>query len=341
MKIATLISGLLAASLTAVAAPAAATGPAGSEDALAAGDTAFIGVTAATLWVEPGLARDIDAPSLSDPVDLDRWNENLEDTELRRWLTGKLETQAVYGSRVEVLDIEGDWAHVAVAEQSTPRDERGYPGWLPAAQLREDDRFERLQERRSRAVVTAKRAALAADPKGNRVLQDLSFNTELPVLARTPRAVRVALPGGGGAWLDAADVDVYAPGQDPAQPSGDDLVATAEQFLGLRYLWAGVSSYGFDCSGFTYSVHRAHGIDIPRDSGVQAEAGQEVAVEDLQPGDLLFFAEPGGVGRVHHVGMYIGDGRMIHAPNAAESVSIVDWQDWDAADEFSGARRMI
>ena len=73
----------------------------------------------------------------------------------------------------------------------------------------------------------------------------------------------------------------------------------------------------------------------------QATTGTDVEVSDLQAGDLLFFAEPGGEGQVHHVGMYIGNGEMIHAPNASTSVSIVDWDEWDSDDEFSGAKRVL
>lgn len=328
---------LLATGLVGASAGTAAAAP---RDGLEAGDHAFVDVTAATSWVEPGLDRPLDAPSTTNPVDLDRWNRNMADTEPRRWLTGKLETQAVLGSEVEITEVDGDWAHVVVEDQDTPRDDRGYPGWMPVDQLVENDRFDTLTETRPWAQVTDDKTWLTGAPTGARPLSEISFNTRLPVLAETPHAVRVALPDGSRAWLGQDAVEVYGQGERPAAPSGEDLVATAKQFLGLRYLWAGVSAYGFDCSGFTYSIHRAHGVSIPRDAAAQAEHGQDVAVDELRSGDLLFFAQPGGVGNVHHVGMYIGDGRMIHAPNAAESVSIVDWQDWDTDDEFSGAKRM-
>lgn len=311
-----------------------------ADDGLKSGDTAFVDVAAATLWVEPDTARELDAPSLTNPVDLDEWNLRMENTETRRWLTGRLETQAVLGSAVTVTDVSGDWAHVVVHDQATPRDSRGYPGWVPVDQLVEDDRFGVQQETKGTAIVTSTRTTLNGTPTGRHPKLEVSFNTELPVLTQNHHGAKVALPGGSSAWLADEDIDVYGPGGGPTSEDGADLVETARQFLGLRYLWAGVSAWGFDCSGFTYSVHRAHGIDIPRDASAQAAVGQDVAVEDLQAGDLLFFAQPGGVGHVHHVGMYIGDGKMIHAPNAAESVSIVEWQEWDDSGEFSGAKRM-
>ena len=325
-----------AALLGAAAVPASA---ASADDDLEAGDTAFVDVAATTVWVEPDTNRASDEPSLTNPVDLDAWNASMEDTESRRWLTGKLETQAVLGSEVEVDEVSGDWAKIVVLDQETPRDDRGYPGWVPVDQLVESDEFDELTETKDRAVVTDRKATLGDAPVDDSGME-VSFNTELPVLEETSEGAEVALPDGSTAWLDDDAVDVYAPGEKPDAPEGADLVETGKEFLGLRYLWAGVSAWGFDCSGYTYTIHRAHGIDIPRDAGDQAEVGEDVAVDDLQAGDLLFFAEPGGTGTVHHVGMYIGDGKMIHAPNAAESVSVVDWQEWDEDDEFSGAKRM-
>lgn len=306
-----------------------------------AGDTAFVDAAVATLWAEPGQDRAIDEPSTTNPVDLDQWNRNLEKTEDRAWLTGKTETQAVYGSEVSVTETSGDWAKVAVQDQDTPRDERGYPGWVPTGQLVENPSFDRHRDADQRAVVTAPKTAVTGESGRTDENLDLSFNTELPVLSRTASDVVVRLPDGGTGKVAPGDVAVYGPGEQPPKPTGSDVVETGRQFLGLRYLWAGVSSYGYDCSGFTYSMYRAHGIDIPRDADAQAEFGQDVPEDDLQPGDLLFFAESGGTGAVHHVGMYLGDGKMIHAPNESTSVTIADWKQWDSQNQFSGAKRVL
>lgn len=325
----------------AAAAPSKAAGQDGAD--LEAGDTAFVDVSVATLWVKPGTARAIDKPSTTNPVDLDAWNKSMEDTDTRRWLTGKLETQAAYGSKVKVVAVDGKWAQVAVADQDTPRDKRGYPGWVPVRQLAENDEFAQQVKTEDRAVVTAKKAWLTKTASGKHHVVRVGFNTGLPVLEADSSAVRVATPDGKKAWVDADAVTVYAQGEKPAKPTGAALVRTAKKFLGLRYLWAGVSPWGFDCSGFTYSIYRSHGIAIPRDAGAQAEAanGTPVDKNHLKPGDLLFFAQPGGTGAVHHVGMYIGGGEMIHAPNASTRVQIVDWRQWDTSDEFAGAQRFL
>lgn len=303
------------------------------------GDTAYVDVTVASLWTSPSAPRTVDKPALSHPVDLAQWNKNLKRTEVRRDLTGKIDTQAVYGDQVKVLAVKGSWAKVAVVDQLTPKSKQGYPGWLPTKQLVENDRFGTLKKEQPRAILTKKKESLHGIEFTKDHGASLSFNVDLPVIAQDVDDVRVALPGGGAAWVDADSVAVFDIDQKQALPSGAELVKTAKQFTGLRYLWAGVSAYGFDCSGFTYSMYRAHGIDIPRDSGDQAKFGTKVSSKHLKKGDLLFFSTPRGT--VHHVGMYIGNGKMIHSPNASKTVYITDWKKWDAGNEFSGARRIL
>jgi cell wall-associated NlpC family hydrolase len=112
-------------------------------------------------------------------------------------------------------------------------------------------------------------------------------------------------------------------------PAG--LVATAREFMGLQYLWGGLSAWGFDCSGLTWAVYRVHGITIPRDADAQFAAGTPVARGALRPGDLLFYERP----VVGHVAIYAGGGMMIEAPNSASRVRLVPVRSAD----FVGAKR--
>ncbi|MDN6303268.1 MAG: C40 family peptidase [Brachybacterium sp.] len=345
----TVAAGLGALSPAALAAGRRPTdGPAPSEvaaagEGLAPGVTAHVAVTATTLWVEPDSARPgIDDPSLTNPVDLDAWNANMQDTEPRRWLTGELESQAVLGSEVIVDEVVGDWAHIVVTAQPTPRDPRGYPGWVPTVQLVVDEDFAAQAASASTATVTAVTSVLSGTPSGNHPGIPVSFDTILPVLGRTAKAVKVAIPGGRAAYLPADDVAVRAPGERPPRPTAEDIVATGERFLGLRYLWAGVSAYGFDCSGYTYTLFHHHDITIDRDAGDQMhDSGLEpVERADLQRGDLVFFAtEPGG-SSIRHVALYLGDDLIMQAPNAARSVEVMSLSEYDPIGEYAGARRV-
>ena len=161
-----------------------------------------------------------------------------------------------------------------------------------------------LQVRRLRrphgVTVTAKTARLS---NGTVV----SFATELPLVRRAGGGLdEVSTPFGLARIASAAVA--------PLAHTRADLVRTAEQFLGLHYLWGGLSAWGYDCSGLTWAVYRAHGITIPRDADAQFAAGRPIALSQLEPGDLLFYERP----IVGHVTMYIGNGMMIEAPNPRE-----------------------
>jgi cell wall-associated NlpC family hydrolase len=164
---------------------------------------------------------------------------------------------------------------------------------------------------------------------------EISFGTRLPVIEAGVNRAKVALPGGTRLWVRSSAIAMSATGSPARGPYARGIVRTARQFLGLRYLWAGTSGFGFDCSGMVYSVYRLHGVDLPRDSGPQSTAGRAVARRDLRPGDLVFF---GSRQRVRHVAIYVGAGRIIEAPSVGQGVREVDLQP-DAA--FAGARRVL
>jgi cell wall-associated NlpC family hydrolase len=99
--------------------------------------------------------------------------------------------------------------------------------------------------------------------------------------------------------------------------TGDDVVAYALNFLGTAYVWGGSTPSGFDCSGFAMYVYRHFGISLPHSSSIQAGYGVAVSRDNLQPGDLVFFFSP-----IHHVGIYIGGGKMVDAAGTGKGVRI-------------------
>ena len=320
----------LLALLLVVTAFAAAVGPAS-----ASATEAYVDVSVATLWVRPGTARPIDAPSLTDPVGISRWTASLT-TDQRRWLVGKLETQALYGTRVLVLERRGAWSRIVVPSQPTPRDRRGYPGWVPSVQVSSSPTLAGLS-RATVAVVTARTAWLRSRT-GRRILE-LSFGTRLPVVATTSQQVRVATPHGSVLTLARSAVGLVPRGSTTPHPSGAQVVSTAQRFTGVRYLWAGVSAWGFDCSGLTYAVYRRYGITLPRDADAQARAGRAVSLHALAPGDLVFFAGPGGAGPISHVAIYAGGGRIVEAPDSSSAVRTVSLA--PRLDRVAAARRYL
>lgn len=120
----------------------------------------------------------------------------------------------------------------------------------------------------------------------------------------------------------------------------EELVSTARRFLGVPYRWGGEDRSGFDCSGLTMVSYRLNGLDLPRNSRAQFDAGRPVARQTLQRGDLVFFATQGGR-RVTHVGMYIGNDEFIHAPRAGQTVRVASLTSRYFNRTFVGARTYL
>ncbi|MEV7022330.1 NlpC/P60 family protein [Kitasatospora sp. NPDC093558] len=104
----------------------------------------------------------------------------------------------------------------------------------------------------------------------------------------------------------------------PASGRAGDIVKFATAQLGKPYEWGATGPGTFDCSGLTGAAYRAAGVKLPRMSQDQWNAGARIARGDLQPGDLVFFYSD-----LHHVGLYIGDGKMIHAPRTGKNVEVL------------------
>jgi cell wall-associated NlpC family hydrolase len=110
-------------------------------------------------------------------------------------------------------------------------------------------------------------------------------------------------------------------------------------FYGTPYRFGSNSSHALDCSGFVQKVFRANGIELPRDSRRQAKYGYKVNLSELKPGDLLFFKTYSR--DVSHVGIYIGDGKMIHAATRGGQVKVSSIYDPYYRQRFLFAKRVV
>lgn len=138
----------------------------------------------------------------------------------------------------------------------------------------------------------------------------LASGTARPVVAKTaPKKVAAKLP------------DVRREAAVAVTGKAAALLGTARSYLGVRYVYGGTSRSGIDCSAFVGAVMRRHGINLPRTSAAQSTRGTYVARGSLRAGDLVFF-RTGRSSRVSHVGIYIGNGNMIHASSGSGRVRI-------------------
>jgi cell wall-associated NlpC family hydrolase len=159
------------------------------------------------------------------------------------------------------------------------------------------------------------------------------------LLAQLPTEDRARLGGAGGARASRSGPDtrigLTAPGAttaDAPDSRAAAAVAYAYSKLGSPYVWGATGPGAFDCSGLVQAAYRSAGISLPRTTYAQIDAGRRVSRSELLPGDLVFFYSG-----ISHVGIYIGNGEMIHAPNPTAPVRIAPVDEMP----FAGATRVV
>jgi cell wall-associated NlpC family hydrolase len=224
-------------------------------------------------------------------------------------------SQAIYGTEVEVLEEKADWIRVRTPD--------AYPGWM----WRGDAICSNARRPRGGTVtVESLFANLYAEPSISKHAPMLTvpYETRLETVDSKQeqsdgRWLQVYLVDGGTAWVEEAAVTAHS-----EKLNAKKAIEYAKRFVGLPYLWGGVSTYGFDCSGFAQMLGRRRGVDLPRDARLQVHWNgfQEVEKPDWRPGDFLYFGK--SIDRVTHTGMYIGGGMMIHAASPCIRIQAVE-----------------
>lgn len=136
-------------------------------------------------------------------------------------------------------------------------------------------------------------------------------------------------------FMDAAEASRYATERSKAQR----LLDIAGTYIGTPYAYGGMSPVGFDCSGFVKYCFSQLGYDLNRTAASQLEHGRYVSKEELLPGDLVFFIIDGY--SISHVGIYVGDGMMIHSPKPGRRVEYVSINDAYYGPRYNTARRIF
>ena len=141
-----------------------------------------------------------------------------------------------------------------------------------------------------------------------------------------PRGYRGWLPAGHLRAVKGAAEELVAHGPVPSPAAADAVAGTvhpalalARRHLGVGYLWGGMSPVALDCSGLVHLAWRELGVTVPRDAHDQQLAADPVRLDEVEPGDLYFFTEPGAL-TAHHVGIVVAPGVLIHAPETGRAV---------------------
>lgn len=232
----------------------------------------------------------------------------------------EIETQAVYGTPVELLQEKEGWCFVATPDSCR--------GWLPKSLLTE---IEGSYAEGDYAEVMSDSAWVYREPDITRSppFFALPFPAHLEVISASDvRWIEVRLLSGETAWIQRGDIAI-----NPESWSMEEMLAFAPQLVGLSYRWGGRSSFGFDCSGFVQAMYQKMGISIPRNSRAQAADpnSEDVSLSDLQPGDLCFFSSPS------HVGLYLGEGQVLHATPPKIRIDLLT--DLERTRKFARAKR--
>jgi len=221
----------------------------------------------------------------------------------------ELISQALMGTPVKILHNNGDWYFIQTPDS--------YIGWVDddAVNLRTEEKFNEWKN--SDRIICTVKTADVTDGRGG-VVSDVVAGTILQVNGKDMLSYDVILPDGREGSIKksvAAELSQWA--SSPATKA-DELIKFGRTLLGTQYLWGGISCKGIDCSGFAHACYFSGGYIIRRDAGSQALYGKDVDITNsytaMEPGDLLFFGHTRkGKKVITHVGMYIGNGEVIHS----------------------------
>ncbi|MFW6330190.1 MAG: C40 family peptidase [Gemmatimonadota bacterium] len=253
----------------------------------------------------------------------------------RPTMNSTLLTQYPMGARLGLLERRGRFWRI--------RGEDGHLGWTHFGCLIRGELEWALGWERAEAGEPMVSLGAELHDEADRPFARLPWGARVVLLG----AGRILLPDGRTGRLGAGELVAADRLWDRFPPRGESVTRTARRWLGVHYLWGGVTPCGVDCSGFVQSIYWIHGVALPRDSDMQRRAGAEVTPapdwSGVRAGDLLFFAE-GDV--VNHVALSLGGGHIIHAAATNGGVDLNDLQgdrklERRLRSSFVGARRLL
>ncbi|MDX5808300.1 C40 family peptidase [Bacillus cereus group sp. BfR-BA-02730] len=175
-------------------------------------------------------------------------------------------------------------------------------------------------ERNRQAQLEAQKQVESDAQNQSQEQNQFRITVQPPVIAgiQSNSTAQASTPNTGAVKTPVSVTVPTAPTAPVSTDKAQNVIAEAKKFLGLPYVWGGTTPSGFDCSGYMqYIFKNVAGVKLPRVAREQQNAGVQIPVSEVQPGDLIFWGQP-----AHHVAMYIGNGQYIHAPQTGDVIKI-------------------
>ncbi len=238
------------------------------------------------------------------------------------------------GSNVIVTDSVGEWYKIV---------HKGVEGYVHSDYISFSSTMDAAFGTKGTVSGMSVRMRDAASLNSN-VLGYYNTGAEFNVIGVSGEWVKVS----NGACIEGyihSDYIRFSTGEAASAPAvsggtGEQMVATAKQYLGCPYVWAGNGPYSFDCSGYVNFIYRQYGYSLHRVAqDIYSYDGMSVSKAELRPGDLICFGY--GPWSITHVGMYIGNGQFIHASSGSGCVVITDLSSSYYTRMYVGAKRVL
>jgi cell wall-associated NlpC family hydrolase len=257
----------------------------------------------------------------------------------------EMATQALLGTPIKILKKEKGWYLVQTPDE--------YISWVDGTGLFRVNYDSLAEWLNSEKIIYTNDFGFSytAPDKSSERVSDLVIGDLLKYSGEEKGFCKVIYPDGKTAFIKSEECGPFNDWLDEVNPTAENIIKTAKSFMGIPYLWGGTSIKGMDCSGFTKMAFYLNGVVLPRDASQQVHTGEPVdteeRLENLQPGDLLFFGRKGtntSKERITHVAIYIGDGDYIHASGKVRINSFAKYKpNYNAYrdDSFVRAKRVL
>jgi hypothetical protein len=247
-------------------------------------------------------------------------------------------TQTIMGTPLRILEKRGGWTRAVTPE--------GYIAWVTSGSIMPMNEKEYMTWSLSpRLIITAYYTLFRDAPsETSPVVSDGVMGCIVRADGESGDYYKVILPNGKKCFVQKTNATDFENWVDSRNPTPENIISTAKQFIGFPYMWGGTSIKAMDCSGFAKTSYYLNGVILERDASQQALYGDSISTannfEALKAGDLIFFgskATPDRRERISHVGIYLGGGEFIHSATSVRINSLIP----SASNYYEGSNRLV